>query len=75
MKDFSNASFSPDVITAMDEALKAAIATLPHPVSSTRVQIIAEGILRGAQEGERDPRALQTLALVEMQLRTQDQMN
>jgi hypothetical protein len=75
MKDFSNASFSPDVIRAMDEALKAAVATLPHPVSSTRVQTIAESILRGAQEGERDPRTLQTMALVEMQLRTEDQMN
>jgi hypothetical protein len=37
MKDFSNASFSPDLIAAMDEALAAAVATLPHPVSSTRV--------------------------------------
>jgi hypothetical protein len=75
MKDFSNVSFSPDVIRAMDEALKAAVATLPHPVSSTRVQTIAESILRGAQEGERDPRTLQTMALVEMQIRTEDQMN
>ena len=75
MKDFSNASFSPDVIRAMDEALKAAVATLPHPVSSTRVQTIAESILRGAQEGERDARTLQTMALLEMQLRTEDQMN
>jgi hypothetical protein len=75
MKDFSNVSFSPDVIKAMDEALKAAVATLPHPVSSTRVQTIAESILRGAQEGERDPRTLQTMAMVEMQIRTEDKMN
>ena len=67
MKDFSNASFSPDLIAAMDEALQGAVATLPDPM---RVQTIAESILRSAQEGERDPRALQTLALVEMQLRS-----
>jgi hypothetical protein len=70
MKDFSNAAFSPDLIKAMDEALQGAVATLPHPVSSTRVQNIAESILRGAQHGERDPRTLQTMALVEMQIRS-----
>jgi len=67
MKDFSNASFSPDLIKAMDQALEAAVAT--HPVSSTRVQTIAECILRSAKQGESDPRTLQTLAMVEMQLR------
>jgi hypothetical protein len=70
MKDFSNASFSPDLIEAMDQALKGAVATLPHPVSSMRVQNIAENILRNAKDGERDPRALQTMALVELQIRT-----
>ena len=70
MKDFSNASFSPDLIEAMDRALKEAVATLPHPVSSMRVQTIAENILRNAKDGERDPRALQTMALVELQIRT-----
>jgi hypothetical protein len=70
MKDFSNASFSPDLIKAMDEALQGAVATLPHPVSSMRVQNIAESILRGAQHGERNPRILQTMALVEMQIRS-----
>jgi hypothetical protein len=69
MKDFSNASFAPDLIKAMDEALHGAVATLPDPVSSTRVQTIAESILRSASEGERDPRTLQTMALIEMQLR------
>jgi hypothetical protein len=73
MKDFSNASFSPELIKAMDEALAGAIATLPHPVSSTRVQNIAESILRSAQQGERDPRTLQTMALVEMQIRSGEQ--
>jgi hypothetical protein len=70
MKDFSNASFSPDLIEAMDQALQGAVATLPHPVSSMRVQNIAESILRSAKHGESDPRTLQTMALVEMQLRS-----
>jgi hypothetical protein len=70
MKDFSNASFSPDLIKAMDQALEGAVATLPHPVSSTRVQNIAENILRCAKQGESNPRTLQTMALVEMQLRS-----
>jgi hypothetical protein len=73
MKDFSNASFSPELIKAMDEALAGAVATLPHPVSSTRVRNIAESILRSAQQGERDPRTLQTMALVEMQIRSGEQ--
>jgi hypothetical protein len=72
MKDFSNASFSPDLIKAMDQALAQAVATLPYPVSSTRVQNIAESILRSAKQGESDPRTLQTLALVEMQLRSDE---
>jgi hypothetical protein len=70
MKNFSNASFSPDLIKAMDEALEGAVATLPHPVSSMRVQSIAESILRSAKEGESNPRTLQTLALMEMQVRS-----
>ena len=72
MKDFSNASFSPDLIRAMDEALEGAVSTLPHPVSSMRVQFIAESILRSAKEGESDPWTLQTMALLEMQLRNDD---
>jgi hypothetical protein len=72
MKDFSNASFAPELIAAMDQALQSAVATLPDPVSSVRVQNIAESILRSAQQGERDPRALQTMALVEMQLRSDE---
>ena len=72
MKDFSNASFSPDLIKAMDQALEDAVATLPYPVSSLRVQNIAESILRSANEGERDPRTLQTMALMEMQLRSEE---
>ena len=72
MKDFSNASFSPDLIAAMDQALAGTVATLPHPVSSTRVQHIAESILRSAKQGENNPRILQTMALLEMQLRSDE---
>jgi hypothetical protein len=57
VKDFSHASFSPDVIT------------LPHPLRSTQVQPIAENILRGTKEGERNPTTLKTMALLEFQLR------
>jgi hypothetical protein len=69
MKDFSNAAFSPDQIETMHQALERAVATLPEPVSAQRVQTIAESILRTANQGERDVRTLQTMALVEMQLR------
>jgi hypothetical protein len=75
MKDFPNASFSPDLIKAMDEALQGAIATLPHPLSSMRVQTLAESILRGAEQGESNPQTLQTMALVEMQIRSGENNN
>jgi hypothetical protein len=39
-------------------------------VSAKRAQDIAESILRTAEQGERDPRTLQAMALVEMQLRS-----
>ena len=45
MKDFSNASFAPETIGLMEDAMDAAIATLPHPVSSANVNAIAEAIL------------------------------
>jgi hypothetical protein len=35
MKDFSHASFSPDVISIMQQALEQAVATLPQPLRST----------------------------------------
>jgi hypothetical protein len=44
MKDFSNASFPPETIDIMKDAMEAAIATLPDPVSSTHLQSIAETI-------------------------------
>jgi hypothetical protein len=68
MKDFSNASFSPDTIAIMKNALDAAVASLPDPVNSTHVQSIAETILRTAKEGERDPAALLRIALMELQI-------
>ena len=58
MKDFSNVSFPPDTIKVMTQALDGALSTLPHPVSSTNVQSVAETILRTANEGERDPAVL-----------------
>jgi hypothetical protein len=68
MKDFSNASFPPETITLMRIALDAAVASLPEPVSTSHVQAIAESILRSAKEGERDPAALQRMALMELQI-------
>jgi hypothetical protein len=68
MKDFSNASFPPEVISVMDVAFDAAVASLPEPVHSSHVQAIAEAILRAAHGGERDPIILQRLALLELQL-------
>ena len=68
MKDFSNASFPPEVISVMEAALDAAVASLPEPVHSSHVQALAESILRAAHGGERDPIVLQRLALLELQL-------
>jgi len=68
MKDFSDAAFSPEVIALMTEALDAAVAALPEPVSSTNVNLLAQAVLRAAKAGERDVAALQRLALLELQL-------
>jgi hypothetical protein len=68
MKDFSNASFPPETISIMKNALDAAVASLPEPVSSVTVRSIAETILRTAKEGERDPATLQRMALMELQI-------
>lgn len=72
MENFGNASFPPETIAVMQSALEAAVASLPHPVHSSHVRSIAETILRTAKEGERDPAALQTMALLELQLGTRD---
>jgi hypothetical protein len=68
MKDFANASFPPETIGIMKTAMDNAVATLPHPVSSAAVQSIAETILRTAQQGEMDPKTLQHMALLELQI-------
>lgn len=68
MKDFGNASFSPDKIAILKEAMDAAVATLPEPVSSSNVQLIAESILRHAKNGELDPLTLGRMALLELQI-------
>jgi hypothetical protein len=68
MKDFANASFPPEIISVMETAFDAAVASLPEPVSSHHVQAIAEAILRAAHDGERDPVALERLALLALQL-------
>jgi hypothetical protein len=66
MKEFSNASFPPETIAIMKDALDTAVASLPDPVSSSHVQAIAETILRTAKDGERDPVILQRMALMEL---------
>jgi hypothetical protein len=68
MRDFSNGSFSPDIIEVMTAAMRSAIATLPHPLSSVHVQSVAETILRTAKDGERDPKVLERMALLELQI-------
>jgi hypothetical protein len=70
MKDFPNASFAPDTIKAMTTAMNSAISTLPHPVSSGHVQSVAETILRTAKDGERNPKVLERMALLELQIST-----
>ena len=68
MKDFSDAAFSSEMIEIMTVALEASIATLPHPVSSAHVNLLAESILRAANAGEQDVAVLQRLALIELQI-------
>jgi hypothetical protein len=68
MKDFSNAAFEPDTIELMTSAMKSALSSLPHPVSSSSVQSIAETVLRTARDGERDPAILERMALLELQI-------
>jgi len=68
MKDFSNASFPPETVDLMKDAMEAAVATLPDPVNSAHVRSIAETILRTAKDGERDPNTLKRMALLELQI-------
>lgn len=68
MQNFANAAFPPDMIAVMTSALHAAVATLPEPIHSAHINIIAESILRTAKGGERDLAILQRIALMELQL-------
>jgi len=72
MKNFPHASFPPDTIALMTIAMNEALAKLPHPVASAHVKSIAETILRSAQEGERDPVALERMAFLELMISPRD---
>lgn len=61
-------AFSPEIIQTMTAALESSIATLPEPVSSTHVNLLAESILRTAKTGETDASVLQRIALLELSL-------
>jgi hypothetical protein len=68
MKGLANAAFPPEVIEIMTTAFEAAVATLPEPVHSGHVAVIAESILRTASAGERDAAVLERIALMELRL-------
>jgi hypothetical protein len=68
VKDFGNASFSPDKLAILKSAMDAAVETLPEPVSSSNIQFLAESILRHAKNGELDPLTLGRMALLELQI-------
>jgi hypothetical protein len=71
VKDFLTQVF-PQTIGIMKDAMDAAVATLPDPVSSAHVNSIAETILRSAKDGERDPGTLERMALLELQITPRD---
>jgi hypothetical protein len=52
----------------MTAALDRAVASLPEPVSTSHVNLLAESILRTAQAGERDVATLERIALLELQV-------
>ena len=68
MKNFADAAFEPEAIEAMTAALRSAIASLPEPLSSAHVNLLAESILRTAKTGERDAAVLARIALLELQI-------
>jgi hypothetical protein len=68
MRDFSDAAFTPEVIETMSAALEQAVASLPEPVSSAHVNVLAESILRTARSGVRDLAELQRMALLELRI-------
>ena len=52
----------------MNRGVRNSTATLPEPISSAHVQLLAESILRTAKTGERDPAILKRIALMELQI-------
>jgi len=72
MDNFPHVSFPPETVALMTTAMDAALAKLPHPVNSTHIKSIAETILRSAQEGERDPVALERMAFLELTISPRD---
>lgn len=68
MKNFADAAFEPEMIEAMTAALERAVASLPEPVITSRVNLLAESILRTAQDGERDITTLERIALLKLQV-------
>jgi hypothetical protein len=68
MKNFADAAFEPEMIEAMTAALERAVASLPEPVITSHVNLLAESILRTAQAGERDITTLERIALLELQV-------
>jgi hypothetical protein len=68
VKDFANAAFSPETIAVLKSAMDAAVSTLPEPVSSSTIQLIAEAILRNAKSAERDSATLQRMAMLELRI-------
>lgn len=56
----------------MTRALESSVATLPDPVSPSDINLIAESILRTANDGEREVDALQRIALMELALAPRD---
>jgi hypothetical protein len=72
MKDFPHASFPPETLGLMKQALDGAVDSLPYPVKSAHAQALAETILRSVKEGERDPATLQRLALLELSIMPRD---
>jgi hypothetical protein len=68
MKNFADAAFEPEMIEAMTAALDRAVASLPEPVITSHVNLLAESILRTAQTGERDIATLERIALLELQV-------
>src|SRR5579872_3364222 len=55
--------YDPETIEAMANALNDAIASLPYPLASRHVQILARSVICQAALGERDVKRLQMQAL------------